>query len=457
MKKEIRNSLASAFLLLPAAASLLALPSTALAQRATPELRSLQVTADDGLEAGSTLTITLLGTPRLEASVRIRGMRDNIELTETERGVYVGRYTIKRSDRIEGDEEVRATLRQGNRTASANYTLAEAMPRPRVVAPPPPAPRPPEMRIERFGMAPIERIEPGAELSFFLEGIPGARVTVDLPGVERDFALRETRPGRYEGSYTLRRADNLNLNRPIVATLRAGERAVTASLNMPVGRPGADNRPPAGDSRPPGGDNRPPNVVNLSPREGDTVPAGPPVQIGGSFEDRGGSGVDPASVQITLSGRNITRESQINRDAFSFRGVLPPGRHTVDVTARDQAGNAVRKGWSFDVAVPVPASLAVQVLNHSPNAEIGPDPVLVRGRTAPFAAVAVNVRALAPPGLKVDHTRTVFAQTLQADREGIFSFTLVPGIPVPGTRYDIVMVARRDNLSQESRWSLMQR
>ena len=446
MNKELRNVVASAFLLAPAAASMLALPSPAFAQ-ATPELRSLQVHADDGLEPGSTLTFTLLGTPRLEASIRIRGVRDSIELAETERGVYVGRYTIKRGDRIDRDDELRAVLRQGNRSVAANYTLAQAMPRERPV--PPPVARP-EIRIERFAMAPVERIEPGAELSFALESIPGARVAVDLPGVERDVPLREVRPGRYEGSYTLRRSDNINLNRPIVATVRSGERVVTANLNLPVARPGAEPRPPAGDTRPP-------DIVNLSPREGDTVPAGAPVQIGGNFEDRRGSGVDPASVQITVAGRNITRESRIDGGGFSFRGVLPPGRHTVDVTARDRAGNVVRKSWSFAVAVPVPASLAVQVLNHQPNEEIGPDPILVKGRTAPFASVAVNVRAVAPAGLPVDHSRVVFAQTLQADGEGIFSFTLVPGIPVPGTRYDMVMVARRDNLSQESRMSLMQR
>ena len=102
MNTKLRHVVASAFLLVPAAGSMLAVPSAAFAQ-ATPELRSLQVHADDGLEPGSTLTFTLLGTPRLEASIRIRGMRENIELAETERGVYIGRYTIKRGDRIDRD------------------------------------------------------------------------------------------------------------------------------------------------------------------------------------------------------------------------------------------------------------------------------------------------------------------------------------------------------------------
>lgn len=465
MKKHLRNYVASAMLLAPVAATLLALPSSALAQSATPELRSLQVMADSGIDAGSTLSITLIGTPRGEASVRIGGLRDAITLTETDRGVYQGRYTIRRSDRIGNDAQVQAVLRQGNRSTSADYLLADAMPRQWVT---PPVARQPDMRIDRFGMAPVDRVEPGVELNFAVEGMAGARVTVDLPGVERDFPLRETRPGYYEGGYTLRRGDNLDPSRPAVAALRSGERTVFANLNLnlPGGRAGIDNRPPT--------------LIHLVPGEGTVVAAGPSVHIAGTFDDARGSGVEPASVQIIVSGRNVTRDAQINRQSFSFWGPLPPGRHTVDVSARDQAGNAMRKNWTFDVGVaaaapvlvpvlprvavpapilvPVPAgSLAAQVLNHYPNAEIGPDPVLVRARTAPFAQVAVTVRAVAPAGLTLDHSRTIYSQTLQADGEGIFSFTMVPGIPVPGTRYDIEMVSRRDSRSVASGMSLLQR
>lgn len=465
MKKYLRNYVACAMLLAPVAATLLALPSTALAQSGSPELRSLQVLADSGLEAGSTLSITLIGTPRGEASVQIGGLRDAIALTETERGVYQGRYTIRRTDRIVSDAQVRAVLRQDYRSTSADYRLADAMPWQRGT---PSSARQPEMRIDRFAMAPVDRVEPGVELNFAVEGMPGARVTIDLPGVERDFLLRETRPGYYEGGYTLRRGDNLDPSRPAVAALRSGERTVFANLNLnlPRGRASLDNRPPT--------------LIHLVPGEGSVVAAGPSVQIAGTFDDAGGSGVDPASVQIILSGRNITRDAQINRQSFSFLGALSPGRHTVDVSARDQAGNAMRKNWTFDVGiaaaaplgvpvlprvavpapilVPVPAaSLAAQVINHYPNAEIGPDPVLVKARTAPFAQVAVTVRAVAPAGLTVDHSRTIYSQTLQADGEGIVSFTMVPGIPVPGTRYDIEMVSRRDSRSVVSGMSLLQR
>ena len=450
MKTQLRNYVTSAMLLLPAMVSLVALPSAAMAQPAAPEVRSLAVEADAGLEPGSRLRFRLVGTPRVKASVRIRGVRENIALRETAPGVYIGRYTLKRADRVGPDSDVRAMLRHGNRTIVANYELRQAMGTPpvAVVPPPPPVRVPDPLRIERFGMLPIERIEPGAELQFSLEGMPGANVSVDLPGVERDLKLRETRPGHYEGSYTLRRSDDLNPNRPIVATLRSGDRVVTSDLPIAVGRPGADTRPP------PGADNRAPNLVQLVPAEGATVPAGPPVHITAMFEDGRGSGVDPASVRIVVSGRNVTQEAQISPQSLSFRAALPPGRHTVDVTARDHAGNAVRKSWSFDVAVAAPANVPIRILNHSNNDRVGSGPTLVQGQTVPNASVAVTVNAVAP---LVNVSQELLSRTLQADTNGNFSFSFVPQVPIPGTRYDITMVSTRGNLRDDARLVLVQR
>ena len=456
MKNHLRNYVTSALLLLPVSAAMLGAPSAAMAQPATPELGSLNVTADAGLRPGSRLTFRLTGTPRARATIRIRGLRDLISLRETTPGVFVGGYTVKRNDRLDGDTEVRASLRHGNRVVSAAYDLDETMtaviaPAPAPVPAPVPVavPVPQPLRIERFGMAPVERIEPGAELVFALEGQPGATVSVDLPGVDTDVRMRETRPGFYEGSYTLRRADNLNPNRPFVATLRLGDRFVTSNLNMLAARPAADNRQSP--------DNRPPSLVNMSPRDGEAVAGGPPVHITANFQDYGGSGVDPASVQIVVSGRNVTRESQINRDALSFRGVLPPGRHTVDVTARDQAGNAVRQGWSFDVVAAAPVNVPITILNHGNNGQIGQGPTRVEGRTVPNANVAVNVSAVAPIGGVLNISQELLSQNVQADANGNFAFTFVPQFPVPGTRYDITLVSTRGNLRDDHRLVLVQR
>ena len=447
MKTHIRNHVAALFLLLPVTVAFVSLPSTALAQPAAPELRSIEISTDGDLAPGSRLTIRVIGTPRGQAMLRIRGVRQSIALTEARPGLYVGRYTIKRNERIEDDGQVRATLRAAGRTAAASYTVNQAMAGPPVAtAPPvvvPTPPAPPQLRIERFTMAALDRIEPGAELRFALDGVAGATVLVDLPGVANDVALREIRPGHYEGGYTMRRADNLNLSKPIVATLRVGERVVSASLAAAVIPTPADNRPP--------------NVVNLTPREGEVVAGGPNIQISANFDDRGGSGVDPASVRIILSGRNVTPEAQISPNSFNYRASLPPGRHSVDVTARDRAGNTLRREWSFDVAAVAPINIPIQVLNHGNNGTVQGGSTLIQGRTAPFATVAVSVEATAPMGGGFSGKQQVHSETVQADANGHFSFTFSPRFVIPGTRYEIDMVSTKANVTNDARLVLFQR
>ncbi|MEO7242523.1 MAG: hypothetical protein ABIW85_06380 [Variovorax sp.] len=445
MQTHIRNHVAALFLMLPTAVAFVVLPATAVAQPAAPELRSVEISADGDLDPGSRLSIRVVGTPRGQARLRIGGVRESIALREVRPGVYIGRYTIKRRDRIDDDSQVRAILRSAGRTAAADYTITDAMSGSGVAASPQAVlpPLPPQQRIDRFTMAAIDRIEPGSELRFALDGPPSASVLVDLPGVANDVALREIRPGHYEGGYTMRRSDNLNPSRPIVATLRVGGRVVTANLAAAV--------------MPPSPDNRPPNVVNLTPREGDVVPGGPSIQIAANFDDRGGSGVDPASVRIILSGRDITPDAQINPKSFNYRASLPPGRHTVTVTARDRAGNTLRRDWSFDVSSVAPINVPIQVLNHSNNGTVVGSSTVIQGRTAPFASVAVRVEATAPLGGGGVAKLQIHSETLQADANGNFSFTFSPTFPVPGTRYEIDLVSTKANVTSEGKLVLFQR
>jgi hypothetical protein len=434
MKTQLRNQAVALFLLAPAAITFTALPSAALAQPATPEVRSLDVTSDRGVQPGSRLRFRLEATPRVQASIRIRGVQGNIPLREVEPGVYVARYLVTKADRIEDQAPIRAIVRHGNRTVSANYNVPAGLSNVAVAPPPPP------LRIDRFNMTTQDRIEPGAELKFTLEGMPGGVAFVDLPGTNNNVPLRELRPGHYEGTYTIRRSDNLNLSAPVVGTLRAGDRVVTSNLAQPLG--GADTRPPA--------------IGNLAPREGETIPGGPATVVSGNFDDRGGSGVDPASVRILLSGRNVTPDAQVTPQSFIYRGTLPPGRHTVDVSARDRAGNAIRRTWSFEVAS-APANVPLQILSHQNNGQIDGGVTHVRGRTAPFASVNVRVHAVPPVVGQFGVAQQVFAQTLQADANGNFEFNFSSPFPVPGTRYDVTMVASKGDVNTEARLVLYQR
>lgn len=440
MNAKIRHQVAAIFLLLPIATAMLALPTAAMAQPAGPELRSLQVTSDDGLKAGSELEFTVEGTARAQINVRIDGVNRNIVLKETERGVYTGSYTIKRQDRISPASAIRAMMRVRNRSIVANYPFPAGMTN--LQAPAPVAPVA-ALKIERFVVAPIDKIEPGAELRFLMNGMPGGVAEFEIPGVINNVPMREVRPGVYEGTYTIRRLDNLSPSRPIVATLRAGNRTVTSALTQPLT---ADAKPPV--------------VRNMSPRDGEAVTDRTAMSVSGTFDDAGGVGVDPKSVRILLSGRNVTADSQITAQFFTYRADLPLGRYTVDVTARDLAGNAMRKTWSFDVVAPVgaaPTTVPLQVTSHANNAVIEGGPVVVRGRTAPGAMVDVKVNAVAALAGLFGVNRDVLSQRVQADANGNFSFSFAPQLPLPGTRYEVTMVAHKADLTAESKLVLFQK
>jgi hypothetical protein len=445
MKTSLRNQVVAlsfpVFGLLPVAALLLAAPVSVMAQQYSPELRSLQVSSDAGLSAGSDLQFTVEATPRAQVSLRIQGIQRNISLKETARGVYTAEYTIKRQDRITGSSQIRATARMRNRSATGDYSFPTGFAGAPVAAVPPPV----ALKIDRFAVAPVDKIEPGAELRFMLAGLPGAAATFGIPGVIDNVPMREVRPGVYEGSYTIRRLDNLAPSRPIVATLRMGDKVVTSNLSQPLTV-----------------DAKAPVLRNLSPREGEVVAGTTTTSVSASFDDAGGVGVDPKSVRILLSGRNVTAESNITAQFFSYRADLPAGRYTVDVSGKDMVGNVMNKAWNFEVAGSVaaaaaPVTLPLQATSHTNNAVVEGNSTTVRGRTAPGAVVEVKVQAIAAVAGFFGVTQEVLNERVQADSAGNFSFTFSPKLPLPGARYEIDMVSTKAQLKTESRLVLFQK
>ena len=435
------------FGLLPVAAVVMGASVSAMAQQ-NLEISSLQVSSDGGFAAGSDLQFNVEATPRAQISIRIQGLQRNIALKETSRGVYTAEYTVKRQDRLTSSSQIRATARLRNQSATSNYSFPTGFAgAPAVVTPPPVAVVPPPLvlKIDRFAVAPVEKIEPGAELRFMLAGMTGAVASFGIPGVVDNVPMRETRPGVYEGSYTIRRLDNLAPSRPIVATLRMGDKAVTSSLSQPLTT-----------------DAKAPVISNLSPREGEQLVGNTTTSVSASFDDGGGVGVDPRSVRILLAGRNVTAESNITAQFFSYRADLPAGRYTVDVSAKDMVGNTVNKVWNFEIAgtaaaAAAPVTLPLQATSHTNNAIVEGNSTTVRGRTAPGALVEVRVQAIAPIAGFFGVTQEVLSERVQADAAGNFSFTFSPRLPLPGARYEIDMVSTKAPLKSESRLVLFQK
>ena len=333
MKAQLRSTVLAVSLLAPVAATLVALPTTSFAQ-VTPEVQSLDIRTDGPLQPGSRMRFRMEGTPHARATVRIRGVRDSIALREVDRGVYVGRYVITRDDNIEPGAPVRAILRSGNRTAVADYNA------PADVAAVQPAPAP-DLRIQRFASAPVDSADQGSVLRFTVEASPGATMAyVDLPGIDNNVRLHEERPGFYEGAYTIRRGERLNLERPPVANLRWGDRIATANLDHPL---------------------------------------------------------------VAMAG------------------------------------------------------LPIQIVSHPNNGTIEGDVARVRGRTAPFAQVEVRVHASPPIFGQMGVGQDVLNDTIQADARGFFEFSFRTPFPVPGTKYDVDLVARKADETREARLTLFQR
>ena len=91
-------------------------------------------------------------------------------------------------------------------------------------------------RIEGFNVDEVRRLEPGTELNFDLYGSPGGNATVRIDGATRNLHLTETRPGTYQGTYTIGVHDRLRPDSQVTANLRAGGQVITRLLGEPLVR-----------------------------------------------------------------------------------------------------------------------------------------------------------------------------------------------------------------------------
>jgi hypothetical protein len=422
--------------------------STAAPRRALappPQVTGFEMDPIDRVAAGAELFFSIQGTPGSRATVRVAGVSRAIVLQEVEDGVYEGSYTLRPKDRATPNSAATVTLKRANRSTVTTLGRLSALAGVQQSAPVAQAPQPAvptTLQISRFNVRPIEKIEPGAELRFTAEGTPGARASVNIDNVASAVPLRETRPGHYEGTYTIRRFDRIIEGMPIVATLEAHGQTVRSNLAR-------------------GGmlvDARPPTIRNLHPRDGEVVHATGPVSVSGTFDDRGGVGVDPASVRITLGGRDVTSNASISREFFTYRAELAPGRYVADVSARDSAGNPVRSTWDFRVehAPTAAVGLPLVVTSHAPNATVSAGRLNVRGRTAPHAAVDVEVTGLAAVAGMIGVSQKLYSERVIADANGNFDFSFQPQFQVPGMRYEVDLKAHAGNQTRDTKLVLFQ-
>ena len=174
----------------------------------------------------------------------------------------------------------------------------------------------------------------GTKVTYTLEGTPGGTAVLQIPNVTQEVAMREVSPGRYQATVTIPN-ERLNVNQgSALARLRIGtnERLIQAGSPVRIDT----QAPTIGETTPT------PDARINRPRPNITI----------TFDDAGGSGIDPASVRIRIDGRDVTEDATVTGSLIAYRPIqaLAAGRHEVAVTARDKAGNSANKTWAFTIA-----------------------------------------------------------------------------------------------------------
>lgn len=131
MQNQIRTHVAALMLLVPAATALVALPAAAQ-QRATVaaslRIDSFELRGGDRFQAGRELRFRVEGTPNARASVDIPNVVRNLQLRETQRGVYEGDYTVRQRESREDFSRATATLQDRNQRTTARVVLRDEAP-----------------------------------------------------------------------------------------------------------------------------------------------------------------------------------------------------------------------------------------------------------------------------------------------------------------------------------------
>lgn len=319
-------------------------------------------------------------------------------------------------------------------------------------------------RIVSFTVEPVERLSPGTELVFTLEGTPNSRATLTIGTIARNIPMQEVEPGIYEARYVIRNRDNITANTAIRANLQRNRLVTSARLQQSLLDNTATN-------------------PNQNPNQN------PSNQVGNLFIDR--FTVQPVQQLEPGTDLNFTLVGTPNATAtFSIDGItynqpmrevsqgVYQGQYVIrrqdffpasgaNVTASLQTGNQVVRarlaqslasnttGTTGSTGTTSNTLLPLEILSPQNNSQVS-GTVEVRGRSAPNTTVAVNVKAVTSLAGLVGFDRNLVSQTVQTDSQGNFSFTFRPSITVPGTRYDVSFNATNGNQTNQSSLVLFQ-
>jgi hypothetical protein len=293
-------------------------------------------------------------------------------------------------------------------------------------------------------------VQPGSRLRIRMEGTPRAQASVHIRGVRGNIALREVERGLYVGRYVVTRADTIEPGAPIRANLRRGNHVAMAEYNVPNDIGGVAQAP-----QPP----TPPQAAELRITRFDapTVDSAAPGTVL-RFMVEGAPGATMAYVDLPGIDQNVRlREVRpgVYEGAYTLRRddrLNTNGRVAANLRWGDRIATS-----NLERPLVAVTNIPVEITSHANNGTFEGETAHVRGRTAPFARVEVRVTAMPPLLGQFTGAQQVFAETVQANEHGVFEFSFRSPIPVPGTKYDVNMVARKADLQTEAHLVLYQR
>ncbi len=89
-------------------------------------------------------------------------------------------------------------------------------------------------KIQRFDIDAPNSMAAGEALIFRISGTPRSRASVSIAGVPNKIALREVMAGIYEGAYTIKGSDRIDVDSVVTGHLRRGHQDIAAVLGQPL-------------------------------------------------------------------------------------------------------------------------------------------------------------------------------------------------------------------------------
>ncbi len=90
----------------------------------------------------------------------------------------------------------------------------------------------PTATVEWFGVEQLRTLAPGSELSFTLNGTPGASVRLQIVGATDEVRMSEGRPGNYSGAYTVRSRDRLSAASLVTALVTKDGQTMSVAMDQ---------------------------------------------------------------------------------------------------------------------------------------------------------------------------------------------------------------------------------